>query len=93
MSTEELIREIISKICPFHGKHPTIELQETGQVNISACCEAFREQCLTIVNLNRAKAVNKLLEKQGPNKIMKKASPKLPNVSKGGKKTNSKESL
>jgi hypothetical protein len=50
MSTEDLIREIISKICSFHGKHPTVEIHEGSQMNISACCEEFREQMRNIVN-------------------------------------------
>ena len=49
MNTEDLIREIVSKICPFHGKHPAVEIHETGQMNISACCEEFREQMGNIV--------------------------------------------
>jgi hypothetical protein len=50
MSTEELIREIISKKCPFHGKHPTVEIHEAGEMDISTCCEEFREHIGTIVN-------------------------------------------
>lgn len=50
MSTEDLIREILSKMCPFHGKHPTVEIHEVGQMNISACCEEFRKQIGDIVN-------------------------------------------
>ena len=50
MSTEDLIREIISKQCPYHGKHPTIEIHEIGQMDISTCCEEFREQIGMIVN-------------------------------------------
>jgi hypothetical protein len=49
MSTEELIREIVSKICPFHGKHPTVEIHETGQMNISACCLDFQELIQNII--------------------------------------------
>ena len=55
MSTEEVIREIVSKMCPFHGKHPTVEIHELGQLDIFACCDAFREQCVSIENLKMAK--------------------------------------
>ena len=50
MSTEELIREIVSKKCPFQGKLPTVEIREPGQMNISACCEEFREQMGNIMD-------------------------------------------
>jgi hypothetical protein len=56
MSTEELIREILSKICSFHGKHPTVEIQAAGQLKISACCEEFRKQIGNIVNTENAKS-------------------------------------
>jgi hypothetical protein len=50
MSPEELIREIISKICPFHGKHPIVEIHKAGGMDISVCCEEFRGQIARIVN-------------------------------------------
>ena len=50
MSIEELIREIVSKMCPFHGKHPVVEIHRAGQMDISACCEEFRKQMVNIVN-------------------------------------------
>jgi hypothetical protein len=43
MYTEDLIREIVSKMCPCHGKHPTVEIHQTFQVSISACCEEFND--------------------------------------------------
>jgi hypothetical protein len=50
MGTEDLIREILSKICPFHGKHPTVEIHEAGKMNILACCEEFHEFIQNIIN-------------------------------------------
>ena len=50
MITEELIKEIVSKMCPFHGRHPTVEIYESGQMNISACCEKFHDQIEKIIN-------------------------------------------
>jgi len=44
MTTEELIKEILNKACPIHGKHPTVELNEVGEVNIKVCCKQFHEQ-------------------------------------------------
>jgi hypothetical protein len=51
MNTESLIREIISKICPFHGKHPTVEIHQTGKLDITACCDEFLHQIEHIVNV------------------------------------------
>ena len=45
-------------MCPFHGKHPTVEIHEAGQMNISACCEEFREQIENIVNGKLQKPLN-----------------------------------
>lgn len=50
MITEELIREIVSKVCPSHGKHPVVEIHESGQMNISACCDEFHQQIENIIN-------------------------------------------
>ena len=44
MNTEDVIREILSKICSLHGKHPGIEIEKDWQLNISACCPEFHEQ-------------------------------------------------
>ena len=49
MSTEELIREIVSKMCPFHGKHPTVNIHEAGQMNISTCWEEFHKLVENII--------------------------------------------
>jgi len=49
MSTEEVIREVVSKSCPFHGKHATVKVLGTGQVSISACCAEFHRQMANIV--------------------------------------------
>ncbi|MEP6951366.1 MAG: hypothetical protein ABI863_18900 [Ginsengibacter sp.] len=51
MNTEDLIREIISKMCPFHGKHPIVEIHEVGEMNVSACCDEFLEQIGKIINV------------------------------------------
>jgi hypothetical protein len=50
MSTEEIIREIISKMCPFHGLHPFVDIHEHGPINVSACCEEFHEYIRNIIN-------------------------------------------
>ena len=62
MSTEELIREIISKICPFHGKHPTVDIYDAGKINISACCKEFLEQMENIVKRELQKPFDGALE-------------------------------
>jgi hypothetical protein len=50
MVAENVIREIVSKMCRLHGRHPTVEINKEGQINISACCDEFREQMLIIEN-------------------------------------------
>ena len=50
MSTEDLIREILSKLCPFHGKHPTVKMHAGGRMDILACCEEFHEFIQNIIN-------------------------------------------
>ena len=45
-----------------------LEIHKSGQMDISACCEEFREQFVNIVNLNMAKAANKKPNKQRPTK-------------------------
>jgi hypothetical protein len=42
MTKEELIREIVSKICPFHGKKPIINMREGTEFEISTCCNEFK---------------------------------------------------
>jgi len=49
MSTEEVIREVVSKFCPFHGKHATVKLLDSGEIKISACCAEFHQQMANIV--------------------------------------------
>jgi hypothetical protein len=51
MNTEDLVREIMSKMCPFHGKYPVVEISEVGQMNISACCDEFHQQIGNIVDV------------------------------------------
>ncbi|MEP6947946.1 MAG: hypothetical protein ABI863_01665 [Ginsengibacter sp.] len=58
MSTEELIREIISKMCPLHGKHANVEIHEEGQINISACCAEFHEQMEKIIAIGLQKPLD-----------------------------------
>jgi hypothetical protein len=41
MASEELTREIVSKICPFHGKRASVNMHEAGEIEISACCKEF----------------------------------------------------
>jgi len=40
---EELIREMVSKLCPFHGKRAVVNLDKAGQIEIKACCKKFLE--------------------------------------------------
>lgn len=49
MSIEEVIREIVSKVCPFHGKHATVKVRDTGHIIIAACCDEFHSQMENIV--------------------------------------------
>lgn len=49
MSTEEIIREVVSKVCPFHGKHANVQIHEAGKINISACCAEFHELMENII--------------------------------------------
>ena len=51
MNTEDIVREIINKICPYHATHPTVQIPEIGQMDISACCEEFLTQIENIVNV------------------------------------------
>jgi len=41
MGTEELIREVVSKVCPFHGKRAAVSVPANGRIQISACCDEF----------------------------------------------------
>ena len=50
MSIEELVREIVSKICPFHGMHPKVTIPECGPVHVSACCEEFHQFIEAYIN-------------------------------------------
>jgi hypothetical protein len=49
MNTEDIIREILSKMCPLHGKHANVEIKKDWQLNISACCREFHEQMENII--------------------------------------------
>ena len=43
MDTEDLMREILSKLCPYHGKHPNILLDKDWKLTVSACCIEFKD--------------------------------------------------
>ena len=49
LNTEDIIREILSKMCSLHGKHPNVEINKHLQLSVSACCEEFREQMENII--------------------------------------------
>ena len=42
-NTEDLIREILSKMCPLHGTHADIAIKQNWELTISACCGEFHE--------------------------------------------------
>jgi hypothetical protein len=44
MDIEELKKEIEKMLCPWHMNHPTVEVSVTGELNIKACCDEFKEQ-------------------------------------------------
>lgn len=48
MDTEDLMREILSKMCPYHGKHPNITFDRNWKLTVSACCNEFKEMMETI---------------------------------------------
>ena len=49
MNTEDIIREILSKMCSPHGKHANVEINKDWQLSVSACCSEFREQMENII--------------------------------------------
>ena len=49
MNTENIIREILSKTCSLHGKHPNVEINKDWQLSISACCQEFHDQMENII--------------------------------------------
>ena len=49
MNTEDIIREILSKMCSLHGKHANVEINKDNQLSVSACCYEFREQMENII--------------------------------------------
>jgi hypothetical protein len=44
MSPEELKNEIEKMICPWHMKHPTVEIGSEGELDIKTCCDKFNVQ-------------------------------------------------
>ena len=59
MTREELIREIVSKICPFHGKRATVNMHEAGEIEISACCKEFHVFLETLGKYKFQKGIDK----------------------------------
>ena len=53
MNTEQLIKEVISKACPFHGKRPIVGIHESGQIELSTCCKEFRKFLENIIREER----------------------------------------
>ena len=49
LNIEDIIREVLSKICSLHGKHPNIEIGKDYKLNISACCQEFHGQLEDII--------------------------------------------
>jgi hypothetical protein len=43
VDTEDLMREILSKLCPYHGKHPDVSLDKDWKLTVSACCIEFKD--------------------------------------------------
>lgn len=48
--TEQLIQEILSKVCPIHGSHANIQIKEGWEINTITCCEDFDKLIDHIVN-------------------------------------------
>jgi hypothetical protein len=69
MSTEEVIREVVSKSCPFHGKHATVKVQGPGQISISTCCAEFHQQMANIVTGGSQKTLT-VLEYHAENRLV-----------------------
>jgi hypothetical protein len=49
--TEDLIREILSKVCPYHGYHAGLYLDKDWNITISAFCHEF-EQMMSVLKNN-----------------------------------------
>lgn len=43
MDTENLMREILSKMCSSHGKRPNITFDRNWKLNVSASFDEFKE--------------------------------------------------
>ena len=63
MDTEELMREILSKMCPYHGRHPNITLDKEWKLTVSACCNEFKEM-IEAIKKNFENTSNWVLELQ-----------------------------
>lgn len=49
-SKEELIKEILSKLCPFHGLRANIEFDANWEITVSTCCGEFHELISKIIH-------------------------------------------
>jgi len=58
MSNEELVREIVSKLCPFHGTRATVNMHVTGEIEISACCKEFQIFLGTLIKNKFQQGIN-----------------------------------
>lgn len=58
MTSEELIREIVSKICPFHGKKANVNINEGGEIEITACCKEFQGFLETLIKNKIQKGID-----------------------------------
>jgi len=48
-NSEDLIREILSKMCSLHGTHANIAIKRGWELTVSACCEEFHELLRKII--------------------------------------------
>jgi hypothetical protein len=44
-------------VCPFHGKHAIVDIHETDQIDITACCQEFHELLENIISGNLEKPI------------------------------------
>jgi hypothetical protein len=40
-TAEDLVREILGKMCPYHGLRANVEMSKKELLTVSACCEEF----------------------------------------------------
>ena len=46
--SEDFIREVLTKVCPLHGKHANVHIDENWRINITACCNELNQLLKTI---------------------------------------------